>query len=253
MMLRPASSLSLLLAGATLLFFGACSSGEEPDTTGGAASGGQGGGSASGGRSAAGGTDASGGLGGGLGALGGAGSELPPGVESCSARAGSCETRTCVAISQPALHVSECSELSPSTNPPSIGAHYPYWANFGVYEEPLNPGHLLHSLEHSAVALLYNCELIEERGDSCDDFVEQLSRFYDEWPSDSLCSSFPHRLIVAPDPGLEVPFAATAWGHYLEGECFDEAAVADFVNAHYGKTYENICNPGVDPRGRCAS
>ncbi len=252
MTLRSAFPLCVLLGASSLLFFGACSSGEESDGTGGAQSGGQGGVNASGGRSSSGGRDAPGGLGGGLGGLGGAESALPPGVESCSARAGSCETRTCVAIAEPALHVSECSELTPSTNPPTIGAHYPYWANFGVYEEPLHAGHLLHSLEHSAVALLYNCELIEARGDSCEELQEELNRFYDEWPSDSLCSSFPHRLIIAPDPGLGVAFAATAWGHYLESECFDEAAVADFVNAHYGKTYENICNPGIDPRGRCA-
>mgnify|MGYP007080475116 CR=1 FL=1 len=30
---------------------------------------------------------------------------------------------------------------------------------------------------------------------------------------------------------------------------FPSEQVASFVEEHYGDTYENICNPGVDPSG----
>lgn len=203
--------------------------------------------SASGGEA---GSDAS--TGGDAGAVGSGGGEaLPEGVLSCAARAGSCELRECTSIQVSGSHVSECSAIEPSTNPPTIGPHYPIWAQFGIYEEPIHPGFLLHSLEHSAVALLYNCELIEARGDSCDALQDELVQFYDNWPTDPLCGDVPHRLMIVPDSNLETAFAAIAWGYYLEGDCFESARVTEFVNAHYGMNYENICNSGIDPVGRC--
>jgi len=182
---------------------------------------------------------------GGLGGFGGA-SALPPGAISCDAEA-ACGLRECQTEDAGADHYSPCTELEPHTNPPTSGPHYTVWAQFGIYEEPIAKGYLQHGLEHSAVALLYNCDLVEARGDSCDALVDQLLAFYDAYPADPLCDEVPHRLYVIPDPDLDVPFAATAWRAHLRGQCFDEARVRDFVDDHYGTNYENICYPGVDP------
>jgi hypothetical protein len=195
-------------------------------------------GSASGGRAASGG-DA--GLGG-----GGLGGALPAGAVACDAPA-ACGLVECETEEAEADHVVACSELSPHTNPPTSGPHYPDWAQFGIYDEPFPRGFLMHTLEHSAVALLYNCTLVERSGGSCEELVAQLEAFYADYPDDPLCTSVRHRLLVIPDPLLDVPFAATAWGGHLKGECFDADRVRAFVDAHYGMTYENICYAGIDP------
>lgn len=239
------------LLGTTLILAG-CQGGAGDGEGGGSATGGQGGEMGPAGSGGSAGSDSA--AGGSAGDLGSAGSAalLPEGVESCSPRAGSCGLRECTASVVSGAHVPECSAIGPSTNPPTIGPHYPIWAQFGIYEEPIHAGFLLHSLEHSAVALLYNCALVEAQGDSCDALRAELTEFYDGWDEDPLCSTAPHRLMVVPDPNLETPFAAIAWGYYLEGDCFDSERVTEFVNAHYGKNYENICNAGIDPAGRCA-
>ncbi len=164
----------------------------------------------------------------------------------CDAPA-TCGLVECAVPQEEGIHVPSCSAIAPHSNPPTSGAHYPSWAQFGIYEEPIDPGFFLHTLEHSAVALLYNCDRLDVDGGSCDDLVSALLDFYAAFPEDPLCSDVPHRLVVAPDPGLDVPFAAVAWGYHLKGNCFDESRVAEFVEAHYGQNYEDLCNPGIDP------
>lgn len=191
---------------------------------------------------ASGGSDGSGG---GLGGLGGA-DALPPGAVSCDAAA-ACGLQECQTEDAGANHYAACTDIVPHTNPPTSGPHYTEWAQFGIYDEPIPKGYLQHGLEHSAVALLYNCDLVEAAGGSCDELVDQLLAFYDDYPEDSLCTSVPHRLYVIPDPDLDVPFAATAWAAHLRGQCFDSERVRTFVDDHYGMNYENICYAGVDP------
>src|SRR5690606_2976729 len=95
----------------------------------------------------------------------------------------------------------------------------------------------------------YNCDRAEEAGLDCETLVEELSNFFDEWEADPLCTATRHRLLLTPDPLLDVAFAAAAWGHYLKGNCWDEELLANFIRAHYGQNYENICNAGIDPSG----
>lgn len=177
-----------------------------------------------------------------MGGMGG----LPAGAISCDVPA-ACGLQECLTVEEEANHHAPCSELTPHTNPPTSGPHYTEWAQFGVYDEPIPDGFLLHGLEHSAVALLYNCDLVEAAGDSCDDLVAELRAFYSDYPTDPLCTEVPHRLYVIPDPNLDVPFAATAWQGHLKGQCFDADRVRQFVDEHYGTNYENICFAGVDP------
>jgi len=177
---------------------------------------------------------------------GGAGEGLPPGAISCDEPA-ACGLQECLTLEASPNHVDPCSELEPHTNPPTSGPHYTSWAQFGIYDEPFAKGFLMHGLEHSAVALLYNCDLVEAQGDSCEDLVADLEAFYADYPDDELCTAVPHRLYVIPDPDLDVPFAATAWYGHLRGDCFDADRVRAFVDDHYGQTHENICYAGVDP------
>jgi hypothetical protein len=144
-------------------------------------------------------------------------------------------------------HVAVCSPLSPATNPPTSGEHYPVWAAYAVYDEPVPRGFWIHSIEHSGVALTYNCERAEAQGMDCAQLAAQLSDFFDDWPADPLCTSSRHRLLVTKDPELDAVFAASAWGYSLKGDCFDAEVVSAFISKHYGMNYENICAAGVDP------
>jgi len=209
-----------------------------------------GGGGAGVGGSGAGGTGAGGSGVGGTGAGDGGAAGSGPGgasnVDNCGSP-GACGIYECAPEQLTGNHVATCSEINPSTNPPTSGPHYPVWAKFGVYQEPIPDGFFIHSLEHSAVALLYDCAAAEAAGLDCDELRLELEAFYANWPQDPLCTDVQHRLVVAPNPNLGVPFAAAAWGYYLRGDCFDAERVAKFVTDHYAMNYENICNTGIDP------
>jgi hypothetical protein len=168
-------------------------------------------------------------------------------ASECRTRPGACELTECDPPLEAGLHEAPCTPLTFHSNPPTSGTHYGNWAAFEIYDRPVPRGFLLHSLEHSAVVLSYNCEAAVAAGLDCEALVTELTDFFETWPADPLCTETRHRLLLTPDPELDAVFAASAWGHYVKGDCFDEGVVSDFIDAHYGKNYENFCNPGVDP------
>jgi hypothetical protein len=106
-------------------------------------------------------------------------------------------------------------------------------------------GFYLHSIEHSGIVLAYNCDLVS--GD-CDALVQSLVDVRNAYGRDDECSeAIMNRILVTPDPELDVPFAAAAWGHSLRGQCVDRTLVDAFVEAYYGENYEDFCTPGIDP------
>lgn len=177
--------------------------------------------------------------------LGGAGGGSSLQGDGDCKKTGICDLIECDTGALTGDHVEACSVLSFETNPPTSGPHYPDWAQFGIYETEVPRGYWLHTIEHSAVALLYNCDEAAKVGLDCEELKAQLQVFYDAFPNDDLCSAVPHRLFIAPDSELDAPFAAVAWGYYLKGVCFDPASVTAFVQRHYGKNYENLCASGL--------
>jgi hypothetical protein len=137
------------------------------------------------------------------------------------------------------LHMATCSPLTYGTNPPSSGNHYPIWAAYRSYAQPFLPGFWVHSLEHGAVVIGYNCP------GGCADEVARAQAFIDALPAD--CPGPPRRIILLPNPELDVRFAASAWGFTLKADCFDTAAFSAFVAAHYAHGLEDICADGLDP------
>ncbi len=137
------------------------------------------------------------------------------------------------------LHMPLCSPLAYGTNPPSSGDHYPIWASYRTYTKPFLPGFFVHSLEHGTVVISYNCQ------DGCPADVARIQAFIDALPAD--CAGPPRRIILLPNPQLDVRFAASAWGFTLKADCFDQAEFAAFVAAHYNHAPEDICSDGVDP------
>jgi len=159
------------------------------------------------------------------------------------ARPGDCQATVASHPIEGGQHMPVCAPLSYGTNPPSSGNHYPVWAAYQTYERPFPRGFWVHSLEHGAVVFTYNCP------GGCADEVADVQAFIDGLPAD--CGAKARRVILTPDPDLDVRFAASAWGHTLRAHCFDRDAFSTFFTAHYDRAPESICGGGEDPTEIC--
>jgi hypothetical protein len=158
----------------------------------------------------------------------------------------------------PACHVDfdadfdtvECYEGGPvgwDSNPPSSGPHYPIWAAYQAYTSPVPRGYYLHDEEHGAVVLLYKCADAGEAG--CPDAAAALQAVSDSLPDDPLCTSLEAgvrvRTVITPDPLIDVPVAAAAWGWTYKAECVDLPTLKAFAAAHYAMGTEDFCSNGT--------
>src|SRR4051794_24902350 len=64
---------------------------------------------------------------------------------------GGCGVEIAMPPDEGADHLPLCSQTHYASQPPSSGAHYPYWPLFRVYQQPVPWGFLVHGLEHGAV------------------------------------------------------------------------------------------------------
>lgn len=129
------------------------------------------------------------------------------------------------------------------TNPPSSGNHYPIWAAFQAYTSPVPREYYVHDLEHGAIDLLYTCS--DPAG--CPQVAAALQAISDALPDDPLCDGEGVRVrtVITPDPLLDVPIAASAWGWTYRAECIDPPSLLAFAMAHYGQGREMLCSPGT--------
>jgi hypothetical protein len=181
----------------------------------------------------------------GLGGAGGSGAEAGSPDPGAGGAVGECEAVAAQHALAPGIHVTACTPIDYATNPPSSGEHYPNWADFGVYDFPLPRGFWMHNLEHGAVVVTYSC------GASCAADLAAAKAWLAGLSADATCPSGPPRVLLVPDPKLDVAWAASAWGFTLRAKCFDAAAFTDFVTAHAGGALApeaGICSTGVDFR-----
>jgi hypothetical protein len=132
-----------------------------------------------------------------------------------------------------------------NSNPPSSGPHYPYWAAYQAYSSPVPRGYYVHDLEHGAIVLLYSCP---DAG-GCPDAAAALQAVSDAIPDDPLCGAAGEgvrvRTVITPDPLLDVPVAAAAWGWVYKAQCVDLPTLKAFALAHYGQGPEVLCTNGI--------
>jgi hypothetical protein len=150
------------------------------------------------------------------------------------------------------LHMAACSDLVYATNPPSSGEHYPTWADYGVYDFALPRGYWVHNLEHGSVVVTYNCD------DGCAEELAAAKAWLAALEPDALCAGQTPRVLLVPDPLLDVRWAASSWGYTLRADCFDADAFSDFYVAHAGKSPAPeavVCVTGTDFRaaGACGA
>jgi len=136
-------------------------------------------------------------------------------------------------------HLVLCSTTCYGTNPPSSGNHYGVWPVYKTYSAPVPWGFLVHGLEHGAVILSYNCPC------GCPDEVAAAQAWIDALPADPSCNT-PPRVVMAPDPYLDVRWAASAWTWTLRADSFDPVAFQAFFTAHYNMAPEKVCDGYTD-------
>lgn len=140
------------------------------------------------------------------------------------------------------VHVVECTPITHATNPPSSGEHYPVWAPYGEQTFALPRGYWVHNLEHGAVVVTYHCE------EGCEEDLAAARAWLASLEPDATCSAGPARVLLVPDPLLDVQWAASAWGYTLRANCFDAETFSAFYEAHVGQPpapEASICTAGA--------
>ncbi len=145
-------------------------------------------------------------------------------------------------------HVAIDTVVPYDSNPPNHGPHYPIWASFDEYTKPVDRRYYVHDLEHGAVVLAYNCAAAGDAGavTSCDAIVQALRAAVAAIPNDPQCEGEGARVrfLITPDPLLDVPIAAAAWGRTYRAQCLDTASLGEFVRTSYGFGPEQLCARG---------
>lgn len=141
-------------------------------------------------------------------------------------------------------HVPVGSTIDWDSNPPASGSHFPRWAAYQEYTSPVPRGYWVHSLEHGAVVLLSNCALAE--GADCEPILAALRQASASIPSDGTCvAPVRVRTVITPDPSIQTPIVAVAWGFIYRSACVDQPSLEAFVKAHYASGPENVCANGI--------
>lgn len=116
------------------------------------------------------------------------------------------------------------------TNPPTSGNHLQTPASPGFFEEPVDPGAVVHNMEHGQIIFWYDPEAPQETIDAIEAVVDQ---------------EFDASLAV-PWDDIESPytFAMTAWGASQHCREVSQTVVDAFREEFQGKGPEVI--PGID-------
>jgi len=127
-----------------------------------------------------------------------------------------------------------------------------------VERRPLSDLYYVHDLEHGAIDFLYKCDASDagasdagdagDAGDPCSAMVDQLRQAVASIPTDPLCdveAGVRVRFVLTPDPLIDHPVTAAAWGWTYNADCVDLATLEAFAKAHYAQGPENFCANGT--------
>lgn len=113
----------------------------------------------------------------------------------------------------PEYHNHVHSVTAPANNiPPPYGPHFTGWQNCGIYDQPVELGSALHSLEHGAVWLTYSPDLSDSEVADLQDQVR----------------GYPF-VLMSPYPDQPVPVVLTAWGVQLIIESLPDDRIEQFI------------------------
>jgi len=114
--------------------------------------------------------------------------------------------------------------------PPVFGEHFPAWQNCGIYDQPVELGSALHSMEHGAVWLSYAPDL--DSAQIAD--LQKLVRGHGY-------------VLMSPYASQVKPVVLTAWGVQLVIDSLPDDRIAKFI-AYYEQGPQNP-EPGAPCSG----
>lgn len=103
--------------------------------------------------------------------------------------------------------------------PPSFGEHLSAWQNCGIYDQPIEVGHALHSLEHGAVWLTYSPDVTEGETADLRAIVRNNSHGF---------------VLMSPYDSQKAPVVLSAWTVQLVIESLPDERIEKFI-----QYYEN--------------
>ena len=130
-----------------------------------------------------------------------------------------------------ANHVAVGTLVNYKNSPPSSGAHYPQWANYGVYLQAVPAGFWIHNLEHGAVVLLFKCE------SNCQSVAEQAQKTVQTLPPGKYGQV---KLVATPYNAMPRNFAVVAWGRVDDFDTLDAERIKKFYIAFVDKGPEDV-------------
>ena len=138
----------------------------------------------------------------------------------------------CTGIEEHEIEGQEHVEITPEygTNPPTSGNHLQTPASPGFFEEPVDPGALVHNMEHGQVIFWYDPDAPQDVIDGIEAVVDQEFEASLAVPWDEIES--PHT------------FAMTAWGASQQCRQVSQQVVDAFREEYQGKGPEQI--PGIE-------
>jgi hypothetical protein len=118
--------------------------------------------------------------------------------------------------------------------PPVFGAHLAAWQNCGIYDQPVELGSAIHSMEHGAVWLTYRSALPKDQVTE----LQNLARGHGY-------------VLVSPYPPQKSDVILTAWGVQLIIDSLPDDRIAPFI-AFYENGPQNY-EPGAPCSGGVGS
>jgi hypothetical protein len=121
--------------------------------------------------------------------------------------------------------------------PPAGGPHNAVWLNCGIYTEPQTNENAVHSLEHGAVWVTYDPEVVS--GEELDTLRAQLPSSY---------------VILSPYEGMDTPIALSAWNAQLKLDSASDERIPTFFEEYWRSQNvpepNAICSGALDGPGK---
>ena len=126
-----------------------------------------------------------------------------------------------------AQHVAEGTPIAYNTDPPTSGTHYPIPQPGGFYTQAVQPGYLVHTMEHGGIVIYYDpATVTEDQRDELRAIIQpHLGNF-------STVAAVPRD-----DPAF--PIILTAWRHRQRLQTYDANQIRDFIDLFLGRGPEN--------------
>lgn len=121
--------------------------------------------------------------------------------------------------------------------PPAGGPHNQYWLNCAIYDQPQQNEYAVHSLEHGAVWVTYDADLIQ--GEALEELKAHLPSTY---------------VILSPYEGMDTPIALSSWNTQLKLDSPTDERIPQFFEEYWRSQFvpepNASCTGAIDGEGR---